>query len=117
MVRKTRPKPDREGGVPAGGVSPRKRLEKGREERKERDAHPKIEGIRVDVNSYLVPDDFRRLTDLCVLFDDGRRCHMGVGNTRIFLVHPSHVTEANEILRKYNAEIANGKQVRPVAQT
>jgi len=75
-------------------------------------AQPKAEGIRVDVPSYLAPADFRRLTDLCVLFDDGRRCHMGVGETRIFLVDPSRVTEANEILRRYNVEIVNGTQKR-----
>ena len=75
-------------------------------------AQPKAEGIRVDVPSYLAPDDFRRLTDLCVLFDDGRRCHMGVGETRIFLVDPSCVAEANVILRRYNVEIVNGKQAR-----
>jgi len=75
-------------------------------------AQPKAEGIRVDVPSYLAPDDFRRLTDLCVLFDDGRRCHMGVGETRIFLVNPSRVTEANVILRRYNVEIVNGTQKR-----
>ena len=75
-------------------------------------AQPKAEGIRVDVPSYLAPDDFRRLTDLCVLFDDGRRCHMGVGETRIFLVDPSRVTEANVILRRYNVEIVNGTQKR-----
>jgi len=77
------------------------------------EAQPGVKGIRVDVPSYLAPDDYNRLTDLCVLFDDGRRCHMGVGETRIFLVHPSHVAEANEILKKYNVEIANGKQVKP----
>jgi hypothetical protein len=77
------------------------------------EAHPKSRGIRVDVPSYLAPDDYNGLTDLCVLFDDGRRCHMGVGETRIFLVHPSHVVEANKILRKYNVEIVNGKQARP----
>jgi len=77
------------------------------------EARPKAEGIRVDVPSYLAPDDFNRLTDLCVLFDDGQRCHMGVGETRIFLVDPSHVAEANLILRRYNVEIVNGKQVRP----
>ena len=73
----------------------------------------RAEGIRVDVPSYLAPDDFRRLTDLCVLFDDGQRCHMGVGETRIFLVGISHVAEANVILRKYDVEIVNGKQVKP----
>jgi len=72
-----------------------------------------MEGIRVDVPTYLAPEDFNTLTNLCVLFDDGRRCHMGVGETRIFLVHPSHVAEANEILRKYGVEIVNGKQLRP----
>ena len=75
------------------------------------EAHQK--GIRVDVPSYLLPDDFRRLTDLCLLFEDGQRCHMGVGDTRIFLVSPSRVTEANEILKRYNVEIVNGKQLRP----
>ena len=81
------------------------------------EAQPKVEGIRVDVPSYLVPDDYKRLTDLCVLFSDGQRCHMGVGETRIFLVHPSRVTEANEILRKYKVEIVNGKQAKPGDKT
>jgi len=80
------------------------------------EAKPKAVGIRVDVPSYLAPDDFHRLTDLCVLFDDGQRCHMGVGETRIFLVDPSHVAEANLILRKYDVEIVNGKQVRPASR-
>ena len=74
---------------------------------------PKGEGIRVDVPGFLAPDDYNRLTDLCLLFDDGQRCHMGVGETRIFFVHPSHVAEANRILKKYNVEILNGKQVKP----
>lgn len=77
------------------------------------EVRPGVEGIRVDVPSYLAPDDYNRLTDLCVLFSDGQRCHMGVGATRIFLVHPSRVTEANEILKKYDVEIVNGKQARP----
>ena len=76
------------------------------------DIQPKAEGIRIDVPSYLFPDDFKKLTDLCLLFEDGQRCHMGVGETRVFLVHPSRVTEANEILRRYNVKIVNGKQVR-----
>ena len=76
------------------------------------DAQLKAEGIRVDVPSYLPPDDFKRLTNICLLFEDGQRCHMGVGETRVFLVHPLHVTEANEILKKYNVKIVNGKQVR-----
>jgi len=73
----------------------------------------KAKGIRVDVPSYLVPDDYERLTNLCLLFEDGQRCHMGVGDTRIFLVDASSVTEANEILRRYDVQIINGKQVRP----
>jgi len=77
------------------------------------EAQPRVEGIRVDVPSYLVPSDYNRLTDLCILFDDGRRCHMGVGESRIFLVHPSRVAEANEILKKYNVEIVDGKQAKP----
>jgi hypothetical protein len=76
------------------------------------EAQPRVEGIRVDVPSYLAPDDFHELIDLCVPFDDGRRCHMGVGSTRVFLVHPSRVTEANKILKKYEVEIVNGKQAR-----
>lgn len=76
-------------------------------------AQPKVKGIRVDVPSYLAPDDYKGLTDLCLLFDDGQRCHMGVGETRIFLVDPSHVAEANKILEKYNVEIVNGRQVKP----
>jgi hypothetical protein len=76
-------------------------------------AQPKVEGIRVDVPSYLAPEDYNRLTDLCIRFDDGQRCHMGVGETRIFLIHPSHVSEANEILKRYSVEIVNGKQVKP----
>jgi hypothetical protein len=74
---------------------------------------PKVEGITVEVPSYLVPDDYNRLTDLCIRFDDGMRCHMGLGDTRVFLVHPSRVTEANEILKRYGVEIVGGKQVRP----
>jgi len=74
---------------------------------------PKVEGITVEVPSYLVPDDYNRLTDLCIRFDDGMRCHMGVGDTRIFLVHPSRVAEANEVLKGYGVLIANGKQVKP----
>jgi len=74
---------------------------------------PKIEGITVEVPSYLVPDDYNRLTDLCIRFDDGMRCHMGVGDSRIFLVHPSRVAEANEILKRYGVKIVNGKQVKP----
>ena len=76
-------------------------------------AEPKVEGITVEVPSYLVPDDYNRLTDLCVRFDDGMRCHMGVGDSRVFLVRPSRVVEANEILKKYGVEIVNGKQVKP----
>ena len=76
-------------------------------------AEPKVEGITVEVPTYLVPDDYNRLTDLCIRFDDGMRCHMGVGDTRIFLVHPSRVAEANEILKGYGVVIANGKQVKP----
>jgi hypothetical protein len=76
-------------------------------------AEPKAEGITVEVPSYLVPDDYNRLTDLCIRFDDGLRCHMGVGETRIFLVHPSRVVEANEVLKGYGVVIANGKQVKP----
>ncbi|HYA55173.1 MAG TPA: hypothetical protein VED22_00100 [Nitrososphaerales archaeon] len=81
------------------------------------EGRPRAEGIRVDVPSYLAPDDFHRLTDLCLQFDDGTRCHMGVGETRIFLVDPSHVPEANIILRRYNVEIVDGKQVRPATRT
>jgi len=76
-------------------------------------AEPKVYGITVEVPSYLVPDDYNRLTDLCVRFDDGMRCHMGVGDSRVFLVRPARVAEANEILRKYGVEIVNGKQVKP----
>ena len=76
-------------------------------------AEPKVEGITVEVPTYLVPDDYNRLTDLCIRFDDGMRCHMGVGDTRIFLVHPSRVAEANEILKAYGVVIANGRQVKP----
>jgi len=77
------------------------------------EAQPRVEGIRVDVPAYLAPNDYNSLTDLCILFDDGRRCHMGVGESRIFLVHPSRVAEANEILKKYDVEIVNGKQAKP----
>ena len=77
------------------------------------EARPSRGGIRVDVPCYIQPDDYRRLTDFCLLFEDGQRCHMGVGEARIFLVNPSRVTEANEILRRYDVEIVNGKQVRP----
>ena len=76
-------------------------------------ARPKEEGITVEVPSYLVPDDYHRLTDLCIRFDDGMLCHMGVGDSRIFLVHPSHVAEANVILKTYGVEIVNRKQVKP----
>ena len=81
------------------------------------DVQPKVTGIRVDVPAYLLPDDFKRLTDLCLLFEDGQRCHMGVGETRVFLVNPSRVTEANEILKRYSVNIVNGKQVRPGTKT
>jgi len=80
------------------------------------EVQPKVRSIRVDVPSYLAPDDFHGLTDLCIPFDDGRWCHMGVGETRIFLVNPSHVAEANRILKRYNVEIVGGKQVRPGEQ-
>jgi hypothetical protein len=77
------------------------------------EAQPRVGGIRVDVPTYLAPDDFHELLDFCVPFEDGRRCHMGVGSTRVFLVHPSRVNEANRILKKYEVEIVNGKQARP----
>ena len=71
------------------------------------------EGIRVDVPSYVDPPDFRELTNFCLPFEDGQLCHMGVGSTRVFLVHPMHVSEANKILRKYGVEIVGGRQARP----
>ena len=73
----------------------------------------KVEGIRVDVPSYVDPPDFRALTHLCLPFEDGQLCHMGVGSTRVFLVHPLHVPEANVILKKYGVEIVGGRQARP----
>ena len=73
----------------------------------------KVEGIRVDVPSYLDPTDFQELIDLCLPFEDGRLCHMGVGSTRVFLVHPLHAAEANKILKRYGVEIVRGKQARP----
>ena len=48
--------------------------------------------------------DYNGLIDHCVPFDDRLMCHMGVGETRIFLVHPSHVAEANKILKRYGVE-------------
>jgi hypothetical protein len=71
-----------------------------------------VEGIRVDVPSYLDPTDYRELTHLCIRFDDGQLCHMGVGSTRVFLVHPLHVREANKILKQYGVEIVGRKQAR-----
>jgi hypothetical protein len=71
-----------------------------------------VEGIRVEVPSYLDPTDYRELTHLCIRFDDGQLCHMGVGDTRVFLVHPLHVLEANKILKRYGVEIVGGKQAR-----
>jgi len=71
-----------------------------------------VEGIRVDVPSYLDPTDYRDLTHLCIRFDDGQLCHMGAGNTRVFLVHPLHLLEANKILKRYGVEIVGGKQAR-----
>ena len=71
-----------------------------------------VEGIRVDVPSYLDPIDYRELTHLCIRFEDGQLCHMGVGSTRVFLVHPVHVLEANKILKRYGVEIVRGKQER-----
>lgn len=73
----------------------------------------KVEGIRVDVPSYVDPPDFRELTHLCLPFEDGQLCHMGVGGARVFLVHPLHVSEANKILKKYGVEIVGGRQARP----
>jgi hypothetical protein len=70
------------------------------------EASPKVKGIRVDVPSELSPDDFRELIHFCLLFEDGRPCHFGVGETRVFLVHPSHVSEANKILKRYGVEAA-----------
>jgi len=71
-----------------------------------------VEGIRVDVPSYLDPTDYRDLTHLCIRFDDGQLCHMGAGSTRVFLVHPLHLLEANKILKRYGVEIVGGKQAR-----
>lgn len=63
-----------------------------------------VRGIRVDVPSEMTRDDFNELIGFCVRFDDSRLCHMGVGETRIFLVDPSHVVEANRILKRYGVE-------------
>lgn len=69
-----------------------------------------VKGIRVDVPSEMARDDFNELIDFCIPFDDGLRCHMGVGETRVFLVHPSHATEANKILKRYGVEVAKTHQ-------
>jgi hypothetical protein len=58
----------------------------------------------VDVPSEMTRGDFNELIGFCVPFDDNRLCHMGIGETRIFQVDPSHVVEANEILKRYGTE-------------
>ena len=65
---------------------------------------PSVRGIRVDVPSEMARNDYNELIGFCVRFDDGRLCHMGIGETRIFLVDPSQIVEANEILKRYGAE-------------
>ena len=74
------------------------------------EASPKVKGIRVDVPSELSPDDFRELIRFCLLFEDGRPCHFGVGETRVFLVHPSRISEANKILKRYGVEVAKASE-------
>jgi len=74
---------------------------------------PKVKGIRVDVPSELARDDFQKLIDLCIRFEDGLQCHTGVGETRIFLVHPSHITDANKILKRYGVEIVTTPEGGP----
>ena len=63
-----------------------------------------VKGIRVDVPSEMTRSDYNELIGSCVRFDNGRLCNMGVGETRIFLVDPSHIVEANQVLKRYGVE-------------
>jgi hypothetical protein len=63
-----------------------------------------IEGIAVTLNQRLAKEDFQKIMNKCLPFEDGKFVHY-TNNNAVMLIHPNLIRGANMILKKYNIHI------------